>query len=65
MVNNMFIFNSMQKKKFEIFEIFTITKVDDPLKMLLVQDNLSLISTQYLARALQPNNPSHIVVASF
>ena len=30
MVNNMFIFNFMQKK-IEIFEIFAITKVDDPL----------------------------------
>ena len=29
-----------------------------------VQDHLSLISSQYLARALQPNNPSNSVVTS-
>ena len=32
--------------------------------MLLVQDHLSLICSQYLARALQSNNPSHSVVTS-
>ena len=31
-------------------------------KMLPVQDLLPLISSQYLARALQPNNPFHSVV---
>ena len=33
-------------------------------KILPVQDHLSLITTQYLTRALQPNNPSHNVVTS-
>ena len=33
-------------------------------EMLPVQDNLSLISSQYLTGALQPNNPSHRVVTS-
>ena len=33
-------------------------------EMLPVQDHLSLICYQYLARALQPNNPSHSVITS-
>ena len=33
-------------------------------KLFHVQDDLSLISSQYLARALHPNNPSHSVVTS-
>ena len=33
-------------------------------KMLSVQDHLSLTSSQYLATALQPNNPSHSVVVT-
>ena len=33
--------------------------------MVPVQDHLSLINPQYLARVLQPNNPSHSVVTSF
>ena len=33
-------------------------------KMLPVEDHLSLISSQYLARALQANNSSHSVVTS-
>ena len=32
--------------------------------MLPVQDHLSLICSQYLARALQPNNPSHNLATS-
>ena len=33
-------------------------------RMLPVHDHLSLISSQYLARALQPNNPSHSIFTS-
>ena len=39
-----------------------IDHLHEKTKMLPVQDNLSLIGSQYLARALQPNNPSQSVV---
>jgi len=44
-----------------------MTSVDhlhEETEMLHVKDHLSLISFQYLARALQPKNPSHSVVTS-
>ena len=39
-----------------------IDHLDEETKMLTVQDLLLLICSQYLARALQSNNPSHSVV---
>ena len=42
--------------------ITCIDHLHEETKMLPVQDYRSLISFQYLARALQPNNPSHSVV---
>ena len=42
----------------------SIDHMQEETKMLPVQDHLSLISSQYLARTLQPNNPSHSVVTS-
>ena len=41
-----------------------INHLHEETKMIPVQDPLSLISSQYLARVLQPNNPSHSVVTS-
>ena len=41
-----------------------INHLQDETKILPVQDHLSLSSSQYLVRALQPNNPSHTVVTS-
>ena len=43
----------------------SIDHLHEETKMLPVQDHLSLISSQYFVRALQPNNPSsHSVVTS-
>ena len=36
----------------------------EEIEMLPAQNNLSIICSQYLARALQPTNPSHDVVTS-
>jgi len=41
-----------------------IDHLHEETKMLLVQDHFPLINSQYLARALQPNNPFHSVVTS-
>ena len=46
------------------FKMASVDHLHEETKMLPVQDHLSLISSQYLARALQPNNPSHSVVTS-
>ena len=43
-------------------EMTSINQLHDEAKMLPVQDHFSLISSQYLARALQPNYPSHSIV---
>ena len=39
----------------------SIDHLHEGTKMLAVQDHLSLISSQYLAKAIQPKNPSHSV----
>ena len=40
----------------------SIYHLHEEIRMFPVQNHLSLISSQYLVRALQPNNPSHSVV---
>ena len=42
----------------------SIDHLHEETEMLPVQEHLSLICSQYLARALQPTNPSHDVVTS-
>ena len=42
----------------------SIDHLHEETKMLPVQDHLSLICSKYLARTLQPNNPSYNVVTS-
>ena len=42
----------------------SINHLQEETKMHPVQDLLFLISVQYLARVLQPNNPSHSVATS-
>ena len=56
--------NSALRKATSCDKMTSIDYLYEETKMLPVQDHVSLISSQYLARVLQPNNPSHSVVTS-
>ena len=45
-------------------KMISIHHLHEETKMLPIQDYLSLFCSQYLARALQPNNPSRSIVTS-
>ena len=56
--------NSVLRVPTGCVKITSIVLLQEETKVLPIQDHLSLQCSQYLARTVQPNNPSHNVVTS-